>query len=90
MSIYIVTVKPLGHWIQIPFNTRLWTPLKELYGLPGIEFQIPLMGLSGFWVTLEGGRLQDAVYANTGLWEEGQIPHPIYSRGCTRRIKYRK
>ena len=44
-------VNPLGHWLWIPFGTRLWIPLRGLSGFQGIEFWIPLRELYGFRVT---------------------------------------
>ena len=44
-------VNPLCHWIRIPFGTRLRISLRGFSSFQGIEFRIPLRGLSGFRVT---------------------------------------
>ena len=52
MPIQVGTVKPIGHWIRIPFGTILRITLRGLSGFRGIGFRIPLRGLSGFQGTL--------------------------------------
>ena len=48
MYIYVDEVKPLGHWLRIPFGTRALITLRGLYGLQVIGFLIPLMALPCF------------------------------------------